>query len=86
MLQLTQSYTEKAVEQLQERINSCPRHEWFVIHAVFQHKQFLRSSTAGGCGSFYAIQIVDEAFEGLNKVKQHQKVNGILAEEVARWQ
>lgn len=45
-----------------------------------------KESRPGGCGSFYAIQVVDKAFEGLNKVKQHQLINSILKDEVARWQ
>lgn len=37
---------------------------------------------SGGCGSFYAISIAHESFKGLNTMKQHRIVNGLLAEEI----
>ncbi|KAL7008769.1 hypothetical protein EMMF5_001515 [Cystobasidiomycetes sp. EMM_F5] len=40
---------------------------------------------SGGCGTFFAISIESDAFKGLSKIKQHQKVNKILADEVKTW-
>ena len=39
-------------------------------------------SSAGGCGSFYAIKIKSDAFKGLPMVKQHRMVNDALKEEI----
>jgi len=37
---------------------------------------------SGGCGAMFTVNIESSEFEGLSRVKQHQMVNGILAEEV----
>jgi stress-induced morphogen len=37
---------------------------------------------AGGCGTFYAINVSSPAFIGISKIKQHRLVNQILKEEI----
>jgi stress-induced morphogen len=37
---------------------------------------------AGGCGSFYAITIASQAFNGLPIVKQHKLVTETLRQEI----
>jgi len=39
-------------------------------------------SDAGGCGSFYAITIASQAFNGLPIVKQHKLVTETLRQEI----
>lgn len=39
-------------------------------------------SSLGGCGTFYAISITSNAFEGLPTVKQHRLVNETLKKEI----
>jgi hypothetical protein len=39
----------------------------------------------GGCGTFFAISIESDKFKGLSKIKQHQKVNKVLEDEVKTW-
>jgi BolA-like protein 3 len=38
--------------------------------------------TSGGCGSFFAIHVVSEKFNGLMMVKQHRLVNDILKDHI----
>ena len=38
---------------------------------------------AGGCGSFFNIDIASKKFIGLSKVKQHKLVQDLLKDEVA---
>ncbi|KAK1924964.1 bola-like protein [Papiliotrema laurentii] len=38
--------------------------------------------TSGGCGTFFNIDVVSKAFNGLSKVKQQRLVNEILKREV----
>ncbi|KAF9246901.1 bola protein, partial [Melanogaster broomeanus] len=37
---------------------------------------------SGGCGSFFAIRIASNAFQGLTTVKQHRLVTEVLKEEI----
>lgn len=37
---------------------------------------------AGGCGTFYAITIASDAFQGLSIVKQHRLVNETIKQEI----
>merc|ERR1712167_383638 len=38
---------------------------------------------SGGCGSMYEIYVASDDFQGLTMVKQHKKVKGLLADEIA---
>jgi stress-induced morphogen len=53
-----------------------------MITIVFKLKHLL---TAGGCGSFFAISVESDKFKGMSRIKQHQLVNKILADEVKTW-
>lgn len=39
--------------------------------------------TSGGCGSFYSIMVVSEAFRGKRLIEQHRMVKSLLKDEVA---
>lgn len=48
-------------------------------------KPVLSCSSAGGCGTFFAISVESDKFQGLSRIKQHQLVNKVLADEVKTW-
>ncbi|EFP80601.2 uncharacterized protein PGTG_06557 [Puccinia graminis f. sp. tritici CRL 75-36-700-3] len=39
---------------------------------------------SGGCGSFFVVEVVDQTFEGLSMLKQHQLINRTLADDIDR--
>ncbi|GBF87857.1 hypothetical protein Rsub_00569 [Raphidocelis subcapitata] len=41
--------------------------------------------TSGGCGTMYAIEVVAADFEGQSKIKQHQLVAKLIADDVKQW-
>jgi stress-induced morphogen len=41
--------------------------------------------TSGGCGTMYAIEVTAAEFAGVSKIKQHQAVARILADDVKQW-
>lgn len=38
--------------------------------------------TSGGCGAFYRVRCVAQAFEGLTPLAQHRKVQDVLRKDI----
>ncbi|KAF8165062.1 bola protein, partial [Crassisporium funariophilum] len=57
-----------------------------VIHTKLTEKftpsQLQVQDVSGGCGTFYAITIASQAFQGLPIVKQHRLVTETLKSEI----
>jgi len=52
------------------------------LTAKFVPTQLQVQDVSGGCGSFYAITIASQAFEGLPIVRQHKLVTDTLKDEI----
>lgn len=52
-------------------------------HATLQPCTMINVKDAsGGCGSFFQVEVVSEAFTGKKLVEQHRMVNEALREEI----
>lgn len=54
------------------RVRDAHLNNYFLTHLI----------DAGGCGTFYAITIASQAFNGLPIVKQHKLVTTTLQQEI----
>jgi len=52
------------------------------LTAKFAPSRLQVQDVSGGCGSFYAITIASQAFQGLPIVKQHKLVTETLKQEI----
>ncbi|KAJ7774214.1 bola protein [Mycena maculata] len=50
--------------------------------ARFSPSQLEIKDVSGGCGTFFAITIASEAFQGISMVKQHKLVTQTIKEEI----
>ncbi|KAJ2162695.1 hypothetical protein GGF46_000420 [Coemansia sp. RSA 552] len=58
------------------------QHIYDKLHQALNPTKLSVADTSGGCGSMYVVDIQAECFRGLSRVKQTQKVNGLLKEEL----
>ncbi|KAG0047240.1 hypothetical protein BGZ83_007670 [Gryganskiella cystojenkinii] len=63
-------------------LNDGEKHLYGKLFEKFQPTKLVVEDISGGCGSMYQVEVVSEAFKGLNMVKQHRLVNETLKEEI----
>ncbi|KAG0141486.1 hypothetical protein CROQUDRAFT_51591 [Cronartium quercuum f. sp. fusiforme G11] len=52
------------------------------LRKSFPGGQIIVQDVSGGCGQFFAIQVIHSDFSGLSTIKQHRLVNKALADDI----
>ncbi|KAJ1763296.1 hypothetical protein GGH19_002088 [Coemansia sp. RSA 1807] len=52
--------------------------------AEFPGCQVFLDDISGGCGAMYRVTLVWDGFEGMNRLKKHQRVNAAFKAEIAK--
>lgn len=68
--------------QLESKLRQAFQPEVLVIRNV-SHRHAGHAGSPGNGHSHYEVELVSQAFQGLNRIGQHRKVYQVLAQEMA---